>query len=104
YVEAINRHPLPRWRLGLDGLSLDSLGGAPEEEQQVRFPQPGTRRHSPVLFGKGVQLAASERRIYVAPTDDYSIRVLDAGGILRGIVRRDVEPRRVAAGDVARFI
>lgn len=70
----------------------------------IDFPRANVIRRRPIIFGKSAYLAASNNWIYVAPTDDYSVRVYDAEGALRRIIRRAVPRISVTPGDVDRFV
>ena len=104
YTEGLNRFPLPLWRFGLRGDSLALFRKVPGFEQTISFPRPGRTRHSEHIFGKWTLLAASDQWVYVAPTDDYTVEVLDSQGALRRMIRRSIERRPVARSDVDRYV
>jgi len=55
-------------------------------------------------FGPRPAVAASGGKAYVAPGDRYEIRVYDADGTLRRIIRRDWEPEAVTEEDVSEHL
>ncbi|MFH1764693.1 MAG: hypothetical protein ABIF09_10920 [Gemmatimonadota bacterium] len=103
-VEGLNRPPMRIWRFDLFNSGADSLFSVPGDEVMISFPGPGVTRHQNNVFGKTTYLAASKDRIYVAPTDAFSIQVFDREGILRRIIRRDETPHRVTRSDFDRWV
>jgi hypothetical protein len=106
-VEGLNRVPWQIWRFDLFNSDADSLFSVPGAEEMIAFPdpgRPGLTRHRPHVFGKFTQLAASTNRVYVAPTDAFSIQVFDPEGILRRIIRRVVTPRSVTPSDLDQWV
>ena len=103
-VEGLNRQPIGIWRFDLLTSDADSVFSAPGYEMTVSFPGGSVTRHQLYLFGKTSLLAASENRVYVAPTDAYSVKVFDRDGILRRIIRRPEAPRHVARSDPDRWV
>ena len=93
------REAMSLWRLDLIGPEVDSLTAIRTEEIFVY----NTGGWNDVLFGKTTYFTASDRWIYVAPSDAYSIRVLDSQGVLRRIIRLHVEPRAVTPADGRRW-
>jgi hypothetical protein len=96
----VARERMALWRLPLDGSRPDSLLELRTDEVIVH----STGGWNQLAFGKTTYYAASDRRIYVGPSDTYSIQVLDPEGRLEQIIRRRVESRPVSEGDVVRYV
>lgn len=103
-VEGLNRESWSIWRLDLVNAGLDSLVSVPGDEAMVLSSGPRGTQYQAYVFGKSTVLAASTKWLYVAPTDAYSIQVLDREGVLRRIIRRDEPPRRVSRSDLNRWV
>jgi hypothetical protein len=106
-VEGLSRVPWQIRRFDLFNADADSLFSVPGAEEMIAFPdpgRPGLTRHRPHVFGKFTQLAASTNRVYVAPTDAFSIQVFDPEGILRRIIRRVETPRSVTPSDLDQWV
>jgi hypothetical protein len=99
-----NRPPVTLLRFALDGSGTDSLLSVPGTEMTTSFPEPGSIRNRPVIFGNTAYLAASEDWIYVAPTDDFSVWAYDTEGVVRRIIRRVAPPRSVTSADIDRYV
>ncbi len=104
YVEGLNRLPLQIWRLDLFNSAAESLFSVPGHEEMISFPGGGVTGHHRYVFGKMTHLATSTNRVYVAPTDEFSIRVYDREGVLRRIIRRSETPRIVTANDFNQWV
>jgi len=103
-VEGLNRQPIQIWRFDLLDSGADSLFSVPGYEEMISFPGGTVTQHMPHVFGKRTHLAASKNRVYVAPTDAFSIQVFDREGILRRIIRRAETPRRVTRSDFDQWV
>lgn len=104
YVEGLNRVLWPIWSLDLLDVRADSLFSVPGGEVMIAFLPAGVTRHRRHVFGKYTQFAVSADRVYVAPTDAFSIRVFDRERNLRQIIRRPDAPRPVTASDFDQWI
>lgn len=99
YRPGRRREAMSVWRLELRGKGVDSLAAIRTDEITVH----NTGGWNNLTFGATTYLAASDSNIYVAPSESYSIQVLDGRGNLRRIVRRAVEPRAVVSDDIRRW-
>jgi hypothetical protein len=88
------------WSLDWRSEGVDSLVEIQADEIMVH----NTRGWNNLTFGATTDLAASGSNIYVAPSEAYSIQVLDGSGVLKRIIRRVVEPRPVAPSDARRWV
>ncbi|MFC1575915.1 hypothetical protein ACFL5A_04670 [Gemmatimonadota bacterium] len=100
----ILREPISVWRIGLMDSEDDSLFSVPGYEVEIVSSDGRGTLQRRYVFGKWTGLAASNRRVYVAPTDEYSIRVHDEVGRLLTVIRRDLPPRRVTRRDLNRWV
>lgn len=102
--DGIVRQPRSIWRLGLSSTGVDSLLSAAGSEVEVFAAGSRGTGQRPYVFGKTTILTVSKNWLYVAPTDEFSIRVLDQEGELKRIIRRIQDPRRVSRGDIAQWV
>jgi len=93
------REVMSIWSLDSRSEDVDSLAEIHTDEIVVH----NTGGWNDLVFGATTYLAASGSGIYVAPSESYSIRVLDQHGDLQRIVRRAVDPRPVSSEDVRRL-
>ena len=103
FVDGLNRAPWPVWRFDVFDSAADSLFSVPGAEQIISRVGSAVS-HRPHVFGKFTQLATSQALVYVAPTDAFSIQVLDREGILRRIIRRAWTPRRTTPSDLDQWV
>jgi hypothetical protein len=99
YSPGRTREVMSIWSLDWRSEGVDSLAEIQTNEITVH----NTGGWNDLTFGATTYVAASDSNIYVAPSESYSIRVLDGSGILKRIVRRVGDPRPVAPGDVRRW-
>jgi hypothetical protein len=64
----------------------------------------GESHHFPLDFGPDAPHASSGRAIYLGFTDQYAIRVYDAGWKLERIIRRAWTPRRLTDRDIDTYV
>ncbi|MFG1691355.1 hypothetical protein ACGF5M_04295 [Gemmatimonadota bacterium] len=100
----INREPWSIWRFGLDNQGVDSLFSVPGGEVEILSSDARGTLQRRYVFGKFTCLAASKNRVYVGPTDEFSIQVFDKDGRLRRILRRNEAPHRVSRSDFNRWV
>jgi hypothetical protein len=93
------REVMSIWSLDWRTEGVDSLAEIQTDEITVH----NTGGWNNLTFGATTYVTASDHHIYVAPSESYSIKVLDDSGILKRIIRRVVEPRPVATGDTRRW-
>ena len=98
YRPGRTRQTMFLWRVDLTGPGVDLVAEIRTDEIFVY----NTGGWNDVTFGKTTSFTASDRWIYVAPSDAYSIQVLDSHGVVRRIIRRQVEPRAVTPADLRR--
>jgi hypothetical protein len=100
----IDREPWSIWRFDLENRTLDSLFSVPGGEVEIVSSDGRGTLQRRYVFGKWTCLAISKDRIFVAPTDQFSIREYDEQGALRRIIRRPDAPRRVSRSDFNHWV
>jgi hypothetical protein len=99
YNPGRTREVMSIWSLDWRSEEVDSLAEIQTDEITVH----NDGGWNNLTFGATTYVAASDSNVYVAPSESYSIRVLDGSGTLRRIIRRAVEPRPVVQSDVRRW-
>jgi len=92
------------WRYSLDSHVIDPIATVRTREITVRVRENGRLAWRDVPFGKTTFLAASNDRIYAAPTENFSILVLDRAGRLTRIIRREDSRRPATQADYRRYV
>jgi hypothetical protein len=94
--------PVTLLKLGPDGVIVDSLGPYPGEE---RFIDMGEGQFSirRTIYGRAQRIEVAAGRIHAGDDRTGEVRVYDAGGGLRRVIRRAFTPEPVTDADVRRY-
>ena len=99
FRDGINRLPHPIGIADLEHARFDSVGLAPGWDVWVEHQGRGDARMAAPPFARSSDVIGSGDQIYIAPTDDFTVMVLDASGALTRIVRTPHEPVPIRSRD-----
>jgi len=100
FVDGLYRMPWPVAVADVPLARFDSVTTAPGIEVMLEHFGTGVRMSIPP-FRRGMDILARDSIIWIAPNDDYTVRMLDAAGRVRRLVRVLSAPVRVTAEHLA---
>ncbi|MCI0434498.1 MAG: hypothetical protein L0271_12785 [Gemmatimonadetes bacterium] len=99
FTDGINRLAHPIGIVDLEAQRFDSVAAAPGWDVWIDREGSGAPRMAAPPFARSSDIVGDGAAIYIAPTDDVSILVLDAAGRLRRIIRAAHSPVPISRAD-----
>lgn len=103
FIDGPNRAPVPVGIANVPLQRFDSIIAAPGFEALVQHWGNGGVRYSQMPFHRAADILARDSSIWVAPNDDYTVRVHNADGRLVRLIRVQQAPVPVTSDHVASY-